>query len=226
MWDDVVEHLLAQRSGDVEQLLLRHPKVPVSPVARPCLAKRPRQGFDKQSCGVDASSGCARGYPRRHAHLEREGTLTHLPLLIAYACLEGMSLAVRKRLAPGVDQVVPHALRDLVLGPADGRARDGGCRDRLEGLEPRGARRHLSEVRDPIMRRQLREIDALEEGQGVTVDASLDCRAQQVLIAIPGDDGRWCQCGVHRVVGGRGGDGRCGVHDLTLRRRSDSESSS
>ena len=226
VWQHVVKHLLTERGRHVDQLLLRHSEMPVSPVPGPCLTQCPRKGLDQQTRRIHTATCRARRHPRGHAHLKGDSALADLPLLVAHSCRQGVALCLGQRIAADFADVLVHALLDLMLWPARRRPRYRSGRDGLEGLEPRGTGSHLSEVRDPIMRTQVRKVDALEDGESVTADAGLKREIEKALVSHARREWRQCECRVDSSVCRVSKCGGSGVHDVTLRRRSDSESAS
>jgi hypothetical protein len=73
---------------------------------------------------------------------------------------------------------------------------------------------------------QVRKVDALEDGESVTADAGLKREIEKALVLRARREWWQCECSVDSSVCRLSKCGGSGVHDVTLRRRSDSESAS
>jgi hypothetical protein len=73
---------------------------------------------------------------------------------------------------------------------------------------------------------QVRKVDALEDGESMTADAGLKREIEKALVSHARREWRQCECRVDSSVCRVSKCGGSGVHDVTLRRRSDSESAS
>ena len=160
--NDVVEHQLTQRRGDLGELLLCHAQVPVAPAARPGLANRTRQLLEKESRPFDASAGRARGHTRGKADLEGDGSLAHLPGLIAGLGFDTSPVACRGRGAGQVADLALHLLLDMRVHPASGWPAHRSHGDGLQRLHPGGLCHHLAQIGDAVVGIQAGDVDALE----------------------------------------------------------------